>query len=126
MWRYVCLFILCPTVAVAQQASMQVTATAYTLRVQETTPHSPGIAAWGDRLTPGMKDIAVSRDLIELGITHGTKVTIDGLEGEYVVRDKMHKRWRRKIDIFMGHDVAAARRWGRRKVIIKWQPVHYP
>lgn len=126
MWRYAWLLLLCPMVAVAQQASMQVTATAYTLRAKETKPHSRGVAAWGDRLTPGMKAIAVSRDLIELGITHGTKITIEGLEGEYVVRDKMHWRWRRKIDIFMGHDVPAARRWGRRKVTIKWQPAHYP
>lgn len=126
MWRYVLLLCLGPGLALAQQASMQVSATAYTLRAEETKPHSPGIAAWGDRLTPGMKAIAVSRDLIDLGITHGTQVTIEGLEGVYVVRDKMHWRWRRKIDIFMGHDVAAARRWGRRKVTIKWQPKHYP
>jgi 3D (Asp-Asp-Asp) domain-containing protein len=67
-----------------------------------------------------MKSIAVSRDLIDLGLTHGVEVEIVGLEGVYVVRDKMAKRWRHKIDIYMGEDVQAARRWGVRQVTIRW------
>lgn len=98
---------------------LEVTATAYnSLRGQ--TNAKPNLAAWGDRLTPGMKAIAVSRDLIELGLGHGTRVRIEGLSGEYVVRDKMARRWKRKIDIYMGEDVEAAREWGRRQVVIHW------
>lgn len=100
----------------------EVTATAYTLSEAETKVGNVGLAAWGDRLTPGMKAIAVSRDLIEHGLTHGTEVTIDGLEGVYVVRDKMNKRWQNKIDIFMGNDVERAREWGKRTVIIRYTP----
>jgi len=68
-----------------------------------------------------MKAIAVSRDLIERGLRHGVAVTIEGLPGEYVVMDKMAARWRRKIDIYMGEDVEAARRWGVRQLTIHWR-----
>lgn len=82
----------------------------------------PTLAAWGDRLRPGVRAIAVSRDLIELGFTRGTRVRIEGLSGEYVVLDKMAKRWRRRIDIYMGTDREAALRWGKRQVRIFWWP----
>jgi 3D (Asp-Asp-Asp) domain-containing protein len=36
------------------------------------------------------------------------------------VLDKMHRRWERKIDIYMGRDAAAARSWGVRSVRIRW------
>lgn len=101
--------------------SMEVTASAYTLRPAETKDYAPGIAAWGDRLEPGMKAIAVSRDLIDEGLDHMTEVRIEGLEGTYIVRDKMNKRWERKIDIFMGTDVERAREWGKRRVTIHWR-----
>ena len=98
---------------------LEVTARAYN-SIKNQTNANPYLTAWGDTLKPGMKAIAVSRNLIDMGLTHGTKVMIQGLDGEYTVRDKMHKRWRNKIDIYMGLDVAAARNWGRRKVIIRW------
>lgn len=63
------------------EKSMEVTVTAYTLREAETKKGHIGLAAWGDQLVPGMKSIAVSRDLIKLGLRHETKVRIDGLEG---------------------------------------------
>ncbi|UXI01410.1 3D domain-containing protein [Photobacterium sp. TY1-4] len=96
---------------------LQVTATAYN-SVRAQTNSNPTLAAWGDRLKPGMKVIAVSRDLLRLGIGHGTRIKISGLPGEYVVMDKMNKRWSRKIDIYMGKDIRAAKKWGRRKVTI--------
>lgn len=98
-----------------------VKATAYNSRRNQ-TDSTPSIAAWGDRLRPGMKVIAVSRDLLELGLSRGQRVEIVGLEGEYVVLDKMPSRWRQKIDIYMGNDVRAARNWGVREVEIRWQP----
>jgi len=99
---------------------LRVTATAYTSHKGQ-TDSTPNIAAWGDRLRPGMKSIAVSRDLLKkYGLKHKQKVHIKGLEGEYVVLDKMNKRWRKKIDIYMGRDKRKAYRWGRRKVEILW------
>ncbi len=103
------------------ERTLEVTATAYN-SLPGQTHGDPTLTAWGDRLEPGMKSIAVSRDLIELGLGHGVEVEIGGLPGVYTVRDKMARRWRRKIDIYMGEDVEAARRWGRRQVEIRWSP----
>lgn len=115
------LLVLSLTFSVHSYASsfkkLNVTATAYN-SVRSQTDASPNIAAWGDRLKPGMKAIAVSRDLLKMGLKRGSKVKISGLPGEYVVLDKMHHRWNRKIDIYMGKDVRAAKNWGKRRVTI--------
>ncbi len=110
-----------PLVACASgaESSRVVTATAYNSLARQTNDQ-PRVAAWGDPLEPGMRVIAVSRDLIEAGLTRGARVRIDGVPGEYVVLDKMAKRWHNKIDIYMGDDVARARRWGVREVRIRW------
>ena len=103
------------------ERKLRVKATAFnSLRAQ--TDSTPNIGAWGDRLTPGMKAIAVSADLLEIGLARGQRVRIRGLDGEYVVADRMSSRWQRKIDIYMGHDVKAARNWGVREVDIIWTP----
>jgi 3D (Asp-Asp-Asp) domain-containing protein len=101
------------------ERALAVTATAYN-SLPEQTDAEPDLAAWGDPLAPGMKVIAVSRDLIPLGLDHGTSVKIEGLPGEYLVLDKMHKRWEKRIDIYMGNDLDAARTWGKRRVEISW------
>jgi 3D (Asp-Asp-Asp) domain-containing protein len=99
----------------------EVTATAYNSVNSQTKVGDPTLTAWGDTLKPGMKAIAVSRDLIDDGLTHGTEVTIEGgLPGTYIVRDKMNKRWNDKIDIYMGLDIEAAKQWGKRTVTISW------
>ncbi|GEM_PF-1043645 len=99
--------------------SLQVTATAYN-NVPEQTDSTPDIAAWGDRIQPGMPLIAVSRDLVKKGLKRGTRVRIAGIDGEFVVLDKMNKRFKKRIDIYMGKDIQAAREFGRQKVIISW------
>jgi 3D (Asp-Asp-Asp) domain-containing protein len=96
-----------------------VTSTAYNSLPDQTDGH-PSLGAWGDQLRPGMKAIAVSQDLLEIGLSRGTPVRIEGLPGEYRVLDKMHSQWRKRIDIYMGRDVGAAREWGRRQVRIHW------
>ncbi|UGU18358.1 3D domain-containing protein [Sinomicrobium kalidii] len=107
-----------------QSITLEVTAVAYNSVNSQTTTGNPALTAWGDKLKPGMKAIAVSRDLIKMGLDYNTKVKIEGLDGVYVVKDKMHKRWKKKIDIYMGQDVKAARRWGKRKVTITFTPEH--
>lgn len=100
--------------------ALLVTASAFNSTRAQTDAH-PTVSAWGDTLEPGMRAIAVSRDLIPLGLDHGAVVRIEGLEGEYVVRDKMAARWEKRIDIYMGDDIAAAREWGTRKLTIYWK-----
>jgi 3D (Asp-Asp-Asp) domain-containing protein len=102
-----------------EERSLEVTATAYN-SVPSQTNAEPWVAAWGDSLANGMKVIAVSRDLLELGLRRGTVVRIDGLPDDYVVLDKMNKRWTRTIDVYMGDDISAAREFGRRGVTIRW------
>lgn len=101
--------------------SMEVRASAYN-SVRAQTDRYSNIAAWGDTLKPDMKVIAISRDLLDSGLHYGMEVTIDGFEGKYLVLDKMQRRWTKKIDIYMGKDVAKAREWGRQKVTIRWIP----
>lgn len=101
--------------------TIEVTATAYNSLPEQTHPKHFDTAAWGDKLEPGMKALAVSRDLINMGLTYKTKVKIEGLPGKYVVVDKMNKRWERRIDIYMGQNEDLAKNWGRRKVNITWR-----
>jgi len=105
--------------ALAEEQTLVVTATAYNSTPAQTVGDQ-NRGAWGDRLEPGMKVIAVSPDLVEKGLTRGTTVRIDGVEGEWVVLDRTPSGVTRHIDLYMGVDVAAARQWGRRKVTIRW------
>jgi len=98
--------------------SLTVSASAYNSVRSQTGAGNPKITAWGDTLKPGIKVIAISRDLIKKGLEYNTPVRIDGLEGVYFVKDKMHHRWKNKIDIYMGEDVKKARKWGRKKIKI--------
>ena len=105
-----------------ERKKLKVTATAYNSVNWQTKAGDPTLAAWGDTLKPGMKAIAVSRDLIDSGLVHNTEVKIKGLDGTYLVKDKMNRRWKMKIDIYMGEDVEKAREWGKKKVTISWIP----
>ncbi len=99
---------------------LRVTATAYSSHRGQ-TDKTPFLAAWNNRLRPGMKIIAVSRDLLtKYGLRNGSKVRIGGLPGIYRVRDKMNKRYRKRIDIYMGVNRRKALRWGRRSVMLYW------
>ena len=97
---------------------LRVTATAYSSHGNQ-TDKTPFLAAWNNRLRPGMKIIAVSRDMLtKYGLRNGSKVKIGGLPGYYTVRDKMNKRYRKRIDIYMGINRRKALRWGRRSVML--------
>ncbi|MGB7842259.1 MAG: hypothetical protein WBL21_05670, partial [Salinimicrobium sp.] len=109
-----------PGVDYSDWQSMTVTASAYN-SIEVQGQGNPKITAWGDTLYPGVRSIAVSRDLLRKGLTYQTPVKIEGLEGVFIVNDKMHPRWHNKIDIYMGLEKEKALKWGRRKVTI-----HFP
>lgn len=113
------LALLAGTGSASAEQRLKVMASAYN-SVADQTNDQPNITAWGDKLKPGMKVVAVSRDLIKKGLTHNTMIEIVGLPGRYRVLDKMHRRWDKKIDIYMGTDVDAALEWGVRPVEIRW------
>ena len=98
---------------------IKVTATAYNSLAYQTNSN-PHITAFGDSLKPGLKYIAVSRDLLKMGLKHNTPVKIEGFDGVYLVKDKMNKRWKKRIDIYMGVDVKKARAWGKKKISIAY------
>ena len=102
-----------------RQQTLLVTATAFN-SLSKQGQGNPNVGAWGDRITPGVNAIAVSEDLVSLGLTRGTKVQIEGMKNEYVVLDRMPAKWKKRIDIYMGNDVKAARAWGKRDVKIYW------
>lgn len=99
--------------------TVTITATAYN-SVPSQTQGNPIITAWGDSLRPGMRSIAVSRNLIALGLKHNTPVKIEGFDSIFLVKDKMNRRWRDRIDIYMGTDVKKAKQWGRKKLTIQY------
>jgi len=96
--------------------TLRVTSTAYNITEAQTKKGNIGVAAWGDTLKPGMRAIAVSRDLLDSGLVHNSQVYIEGFDKPFYVKDKMNKRWRNKIDIFMGLNIDSARSWGKREI----------
>ena len=103
----------------SRKQELLVTATAYN-SVPAQTDRKPNLGAWGDEIQPGMSVIAVSRDLVEAGLERGTRVHVEGFDDEFVVMDRMHRKWSNKIDIYMGNDVKAAREFGQRELLISW------
>lgn len=98
---------------------LEVTATAYNSLPSQTLGN-PSITAWGDTLVPGIKAIAVSRDLLDMGLKYNTLVQIQGFSDTFYVKDKMHRRWKKRIDIYMGKDFKKAKEWGRKKLQIAY------
>ena len=63
--------------------------------------------------------LAVSRDLVEeMGLAFGQRVLLPGY-GLFDVRDLMHPRWRRKVDIWES-DREAARLFGKQQGTLIW------
>lgn len=101
---------------------LEVTATAYNSIPSQTRPGTTGrITAWGDTLTDSIPSIAISRDLLDSGLTHGTRVKIEGFKEKFVVNDKMNRRYTNRIDVHFGRDVKAALEFGVKKVRICWK-----
>jgi hypothetical protein len=81
----------------------------------------PWRGSWGDELRPGMKVLAVSPDLVARGLGRGTRVRIEGLPPSYRVRHELGAGTHERVEIFMGTDAEAARRWHERRAQIWWE-----
>jgi 3D (Asp-Asp-Asp) domain-containing protein len=93
-----------------------VTVTAYSSTVGQTdsTPHQTA-----DMSIVRVGIIAVSRDVLtELGLVMGQRVLLPGY-GMFEVRDKMNKRYRRRVDIWMS-DKRAADLHGVKQSVLMW------
>jgi 3D (Asp-Asp-Asp) domain-containing protein len=103
--------------------SIEVTVTAYN-SVPSQTNSQPFLAAWSDTLKPGQRAVAVSRDLIPMGLDHRTEVHLEGLgtfDGKYTVLDKTNRRFKKRIDLYFGLDIQAAREFGVQKATAYWR-----
>jgi|GEM_PF-2854809 len=92
-----------------------VRATAYNAEPGQ-TDSTPDICAWGDKIRPGI--IAISRDLEKSGLTRGKEVHIEGI-GNVVVMDRMHRRKRNQIDLYMENRKDAVE-FGVKELTISW------
>lgn len=100
------------------------------------TDSTPFLAAWNNKLTKCDKfnpkrvnkdgvngSIAVSRDLLKKGkLKNGDKIILKTKKGKkigtFVVKDKMNKRFKKKIDIYFHKDREAALKWGIKKGLV--------
>ncbi len=97
-----------------------VTATVYNA-VASQTDSDPLITASMKEIDPNKPQrwIAVSRDLERLGISMGDTICVDNageMNGQWVVEDRMNRRWRRRID-FLVHDSIKLGKWNNVKLI---------
>jgi 3D (Asp-Asp-Asp) domain-containing protein len=97
---------------------VEVTCTAYS-STPDQTDSTPFITASLERVRPGI--IALSRDLLRrytpgAPFDYGDLVEIVGV-GVFQVQDTMHRRWRRRADIWV-ESKDAAWTWGRQSVIL--------
>ncbi len=110
---FILLLVSCESQKIPRQKCWDVTATAYNSVPYQTRPDSPGnIAAWGDVLVDSIPSIAISRDLLDSGLVHGTKVWIEGYTMSFVVNDKMNKRYTNRIDLHLGKNIKKAKKFG--------------
>ena len=109
-------------VSAVEPVLLEVTVTAYS-STPDQTDATPFVTASGRRVRPGI--VAVSRDLEARGLTFGTRLVITDVGGpgcgavaqELVgktleVDDRMHRRKRRQLDVWMPSR-AEALRFGR-------------
>lgn len=99
---------------VTNHEKLEVDITFYTSRPEE-TDSTPFITADGTRVRDGI--IAISRDLFE-HFDYGDSLFVDGY-GWFEVRDCMNKRWKKRVDIWVGSKKVAIRN-GKKRGNIRW------
>jgi len=99
--------------------SRNVRTTAYNA-LESQTDSTPTICAWGDKIHEGV--VAISRDLEKLGLIRNKKIYIEK-KGNKIVKDRMHRRKRNQIDIFM-ESKKKAEKFGRQTLNIVWIKSH--
>jgi len=98
--------------------TLKVKVSAYTSHKNQ-TDKSPFIAAWGLKLKSKHKKavVAISRDLQKkYHLTNGSRIYLktSNFKGYVIVRDKMHPRWRKKVDLYYYTDKKGAMKHGVR------------
>jgi len=90
--------------------------TAYTASVEE-TDDTPFITASNQQVRVGI--CALSRDIEkDFGLKFGDEIIIEGL-GKFEFQDRMNKRLKKHVDIFMSSKFEAFK-FGRKKLNVSW------
>jgi 3D (Asp-Asp-Asp) domain-containing protein len=96
-----------------------VTITAYTPRPQE-CDSTPYTTAFMTKVREGI--VGLSRDLeSDFGFKHSDEITLHGF-GTFVFEDRMNKRWKRRVDVFM-FSLKEARQFGKQNSFILINPI---
>lgn len=93
--------------------SQMVTVTAYT-RYESCSNRPDCLTASGKPVVVG--HAAMSRDLERKGLRFGDKIHLVGI-GFFILEDRMHRRWRNRVDIFMD-DYRDAKNFGIRRAVM--------
>ena len=93
-----------------------VTVTAYTSSTKE-CDSTPFITATGYHLKPKDKKkiVAVSRDLFKKLKNKKITLKIGNKTYKVIVKDTMHHRWRKRVDLYFYTDKQGMRKFGKRK-----------
>ncbi len=94
---------------------IKISVTAYTLKE---CFHNKGVTASGELVRNGI--VAVSRDLERKGLTLGTKIKIGNM-GTFVIKDRMNRRKKGNIDIYMT-SYTDALKFGKQKYTLVRKP----
>ena len=131
-FKMILIFSLLTTLNLFGMRAITVNATAYSSHKNQTDV-TPFLAAWNNKLTKCDKfnpkrvnkdgvngSIAVSRDLLKKGkLKNGDRVLLKTRKGKkigiFIVKDKMNRRFEKKIDIYFYTDRKAALKWGIKK-----------
>ena len=119
-WKFIILIAILLSTVMLKADRLQVDVTAYSSTVGQ-CDSSPFIGAWNNDLRKySMKSLAVSRDLLTLGIGNGSRVKLKCEDRTYwlIVKDKMNKRFIKRVDIYMGVKHKQARSFGVKKCIL--------
>jgi len=99
---------------ISSRKVIQVSVSAYNACPSQ-TDSTPFIMASGNRVYEGA--VALSRDLErDFGLEFGDKVHLLGI-GTFVFADRMHRRWKRRVDLFKWSKKKAIQ-FGRQKAIM--------
>jgi len=96
-------------------ASTHVTVTAYSARSAE-TDSSPELTA--DMTPSRIGLLAVSRDLLDAGLSYGQIVVLDGY-GVFRISDTMNKRFTSRVDI-LHSSAKSAKLFGKQSSSLRW------
>ncbi|MDD4092297.1 MAG: hypothetical protein PHQ63_07025 [Smithellaceae bacterium] len=109
------IFIWCVSSGSVWAEEIKISVTAYTLKE---CFHNKGVTASGELVRNGI--VAVSRDLERKGLTLGTRIKIGNM-GTFVIKDRMHRRKKGNIDIYMTSYEDAVK-FGRQKYTLVQKP----